>query len=201
MEIDHLRAFLNFFLESTWMIAFIGLWVALLSHFGADILRVLVQILKFLLKFLVLVLDFRMSLKSKKTALKKLQRQASKEQDRIFSESFRGKGFLKRLFTIASGLFVVYLSFPIVNTALVGITDGGQTFPYNVKETWQAGDGLLAYLQYHAGFTGIISLSMLILAGFFLMISGGNRWPVNTAKLLLTFTALYIFFMGAIVVI
>lgn len=87
------------------------------------------------------------------------------------------------------GLALLFLSFAIVNFILSILT------PESMKEIdyGQAKDFWTTW-KYQTQYAGLFSVIGLIIAGLSLILSAGEKWLVNLAKLFVTLTVLYLFF-------
>jgi len=99
--------------------------------------------------------------------------------------------FFKRLAYVLAGFILVIGSFAVVNTILGALYPQVELDSTSIEEVpWS----FLTLLKAQAPQTGLIGVIMVMLGGTCLILSAGTKWLVNTAKLILTLTAFYLFF-------
>lgn len=101
---------------------------------------------------------------------------------------------LSGAFYIIGGIFVVLLSFVIVNTIIQVLSP--ESFPiYPPPEGLQIPDEITnfkTFIQYHGQYAGLYASVGVIAAGISLTLSAGGRWLVNIAKFLFLAVVVYL---------
>ena len=101
--------------------------------------------------------------------------------------------FFVRLGYIFGGLMLVLVSFEIVNAIIEMLNPTVET-TISTSTLDEGSWSFLTILKGQTPQTALIGVMMIILSGSCLILSAGTKWLVNTAKLVLTITAFYIFF-------
>lgn len=89
------------------------------------------------------------------------------------------------------GIALSLLAFSIVYTITYIFISSG--LPHTDLSTLRPGD-FWATMKYQSQFAGLYTVAGIIAAGYCLILSAGGKWLVNTAKLLVTVSLLYLFF-------
>lgn len=100
------------------------------------------------------------------------------------------KPVFKRSLYVLGGLALVLLAFAFVNTLLsMFIPDSLPAVDYSDLEV----QGFWSTWKHYMDLTGLFGVIGFIIAGDALILSGGNRWLVTFAKLVVTLTVLFLF--------
>ncbi|MDP2642719.1 MAG: hypothetical protein Q8P62_02675 [Candidatus Peregrinibacteria bacterium] len=97
----------------------------------------------------------------------------------------------KRGAYLVAGIVLILFSFSIVNALLNIFTPDSFT---NVDNTNIQAQGFWATWKHYSNFSGMFAVIGFIIAGEALILSAGNKWLVNLAKLVITITILSLFF-------
>lgn len=97
---------------------------------------------------------------------------------------------LKRGGYLVLGIALILTSFTIVNTLLDIFIPNEFA---NIDQTNIQTQGFWATWKHYSDFSGLVAVIGLIIAGESLILSAGNKWLVNLAKLTVTITVLYLF--------
>lgn len=102
---------------------------------------------------------------------------------------------LKPIFTrvayLVGGIILILFSFAIVDTLFyIFVPDTFTEFDHSNVEA----QGFWSTWKRYTNISGVFGVIGLIIAGEALILSAGNKWLVNFAKLTVTITVLYLFF-------